>query len=213
MGIRACGGLEPGHSGIGGGFASLAPLIYHADRGRRLKASLGLGVDRFLGQLVPAIEFSTIDPSRRLGRLSLLQKNRVRADSSKAPSASNPITYSAPDHIHKRPGVSETLADYAGGNKNWSFHERLRLHRRLIGANRSAGVEVILALQRTLTRFLLVWFQTIGLTLDECVHTALCLKVVFVSAPGIGAEVETTAPILLRVEALSAQAASLSISL
>lgn len=42
------GGLRPV-------FNSLATLIYLADCGERLKASLGTGVDRFLDQFVPAI--------------------------------------------------------------------------------------------------------------------------------------------------------------
>ena len=49
---------------MGKAIASLVPLIYLADCGRRLKASSGFGVDRFLNQFVPAIEFSTIVLSR-----------------------------------------------------------------------------------------------------------------------------------------------------
>lgn len=77
------------------------------------------------------------------------------------------------------------------------------------------SVEVVFALQWTLTRSLLACFQTIGLTLDECVHKTLYgpLKVVFVSAPGIGTEVEATASASLGARAPLAEAISLSVLL
>ena len=59
---------------------------------------------------------------------------------------------------------------------------------------------MVLALQRTLTRSLpvcslLIWSQTIGLALDECIHAKLYdpLMIFFASAPGVGAGAEATA--------------------
>lgn len=77
----------------------------------RSQANLCLDIDRFLNKLLRVAKLSpTLFHLGFYQQLGPFAKHRMRADSSETLSASNPITYSAPDCIPEHPRIPEVLS-------------------------------------------------------------------------------------------------------